>query len=225
MKKSKVQNHTEFEVMSGLNHPNILHALDVMINEQVAVIVMPVMNHQSLHNLVYGRGGQSENVAREWMRQILSGLNHLHKRRICHCDLKPENIMAHVDDTDLTGETMLRIGDFGAAYSLPVGEKIPANRGMCTYQYRSYEQVSGLDFGLESDIWSSGAIMYEILTGNRLFDGPSREVVFNKIIKGFQPENMKLVGDDAVDLLQKLLHSNPKERISALDALSHPWLD
>jgi dual specificity tyrosine-phosphorylation-regulated kinase 2/3/4 len=171
-------------------------------------------------------------------RDVLSGLAWLHSNQVVHCDIKPENILV------ATGPTAhAKLTDFGT--SCFIGK--PLFEYFQSRYYRAPEIILGDHWGAAIDMWSFGCVLAEICTGQVLFPGrdekdqlrlfvdmlgpPSSRMIHKhkrlRKYKGAKPRaNLKRLTDDhlLVDLLEKSLDWNQATRITAEDALQHPWM-
>lgn len=137
-----------------------------------------------------------------------------------HRDLKPENLL--LDKT--THNPRVTIIDFGTAGSFETGKKLTMKYGTPYYiapevLKRSYDQ--------KCDLWSCGVILYILLCGYPPFNGSRDDIIIKTVLAGKysidEPEWAE-VSSEAKDLVSKLLCYNPDERISAFDAMKHPWI-
>jgi len=169
------------------------------------------------------RNGVSEPEARTLFTQLLKAVNYLHNQSIAHRDLKPENIL-------LDSQGNIKISDFGLA-------RFDANhmQSLCgTPHYVAPEVIRlGLGnstvtgYGKEVDMWSLGVSLYHMLTGHLPFTESERMALFAKIEKGeyeFPQQLWGSISEDSRDLVKKLLDIHPKTRLTAKQALRHPWI-
>ena len=151
------------------------------------------------------------------IEELLRALNHCHHLGIIHRDIKPENIVYSNDGT-------LKLIDFGLA----IKEKSYSVKGIVGSQhYIAPEIVKGGLFTTACDIWSLGVVMYVLLCGFLPIVGNSTEEIFENV-KSFKTPDFtdkvwKPISNEAKDLLTKLMDPNHKTRITAEEALEHPW--
>lgn len=152
-----------------------------------------------------------EQKASKIMYELFSALNHVHSCGLIHRDIKPENIMF-----DKKGGTVKFI-DFGLACQFKPGQNELAG----TPYFIAPEVLVG-NYGYECDIWSMGVVIYMMMTGSMPFDGDTQEELFYAIRKGSfrMPSHFS---KELKDLITKCLLKDPKDRISAKQAMNHPW--
>jgi len=157
------------------------------------------------------------------MYQILSVIYYCHNINIIHRDLKPENIL--INCVDKSGMYNIKIIDFGTAKIFREGE---FEKKVIGSSYYIAPEVLSQNYTEKCDLWSCGVILYILLSGRAPFDGNNDEEILEKIKKG----NYKLTGDkwdnidkNSKDLIKKLLEMDPEKRISAQEALNHPFFE
>jgi eukaryotic-like serine/threonine-protein kinase len=183
----------EAQAAGALNHPNILAVYDVGTHKDAPYVVSELLEGESLKERLQN-GPISQRKAIDYAVQAAHGLTAAHERGIIHRDLKPDNIFITKDDR-------VKILDFGIAKLVePVGEdvtqteiatrKIQTDPGTVigTVGYMSPEQVRGRHVDHRSDIFSFGAVLYEMLSGQRAFHGESAVETLNAILKEEPPE-------------------------------------
>jgi serine/threonine protein kinase len=219
---------------SALNHPNILVVHDIASHEHAPYVVSELLEGETLRQRIGGTAlGQRRAV--EYALQIAHGLAAAHEKGIIHRDLKPDNIF-------ITNDGRVKILDFGLAKLQPVdGEEvrtdIPTRRAdtepgvaMGTVGYISPEQLKGRAADQRSDIFSFGAVLYEMLSGRRAFHGESRAETMSAILKEDPPElsdTNRGISPALERLVNHCLEKNPESRfhsardlVYALEVLS-----
>ncbi len=182
----------EAKAVAALSHPNILSIFDFGTQGGVAYAVMELLEGETLREkLVSGRIPQKQAVA--YALEIARGLSAAHEKGVVHRDLKPENLF-------VTGQGHLKILDFGLAKradasaageetSAPTGSaRTEPGRVMGTVGYMSPEQVRGIPVDHRSDIFSFGAILYELLSGDKAFKKNTVSDTIAAILKEEPPE-------------------------------------
>jgi serine/threonine protein kinase len=157
----------EAEIVSRLNHPNVLHSVDDHRNRTEPYLVLDFIDGQNLRERANAtKGPIPVSTALAWGRQIADALAYLHAEGIVHRDLKPENVLVGGDD-------QVRLMDFGTA-SLDGAKRLTwrhAGESLGTPDYMSPEQIKGERGDARSDIYSWGVLMYEVLTGTVPYHG------------------------------------------------------
>jgi len=175
----------EAHAVAALNHPNILSIFDFGTHDGVVYAVMELLEGASLRDKL-DAGPLPQRRATEVAIQIARGLAAAHEKGVIHRDLKPENVF-------LTDDGRVKILDFGLAKKLGPGDAAtnapttPAGTEpgtvMGTVGYMSPEQVRGRDVDARSDIFSFGAVFYEMLSGRRAFKGDSAVETMSAILR------------------------------------------
>jgi serine/threonine protein kinase len=178
----------EAQAAGALNHPNILAVHDVGTHDGAPYVVSELLEGESLRERLE-RGPLAQRKATDYAIQIAHGLSAAHEKAIVHRDLKPDNLF-------ITKDERVKILDFGLAKlierfdpNVPQTEietrKVQTNPGtvMGTVGYMSPEQVLGKHVDHRSDIFSFGAVLYEMLSGRRAFRGDSAVETLNAILK------------------------------------------
>src|SRR5229473_5204323 len=224
----------EAKAVAALSHPNILAIFDFGTHEGIAYAVMELLEGETLLGKL-GAGPIPQKQAVDYALQIARGLSAAHEKGIVHRDLKPDNLFVSKD-------AHLKILDFGLAKRIEAiapGEETsaPTSSGhtqpgtvMGTVGYMSPEQVRGQAVDHRSDIFSFGAILYEMLCGLRAFHGESAADTMSAILKE-DPPDLSDTNQNISPALERLvnhcLEKNPEERFHsardlgfALEALS-----
>ncbi|XP_075590028.1 uncharacterized protein LOC124491459 isoform X2 [Dermatophagoides farinae] len=222
IKKSKVSNQQdlvrirrEIQIMSSINHPNIIHIFEVFENKDKIVLVMQYASGGELYDYVSFHKALSDTEARRVFRQIATAIYYCHKNKICHRDLKLENIL-------LDEKGNAKIADFGLSNVFDDKHFLQTFCG--SPLYASPEIVRGLPyFGPEVDCWSLGVLLYTLVYGAMPFDGSN----FKKLVKQISEANYFEPPEKspATELIHKLLTPEPKERASIIDICMDPWVN
>ncbi len=180
---------------------------------------MEYLSGGELLERVIERGSLSENEAALVMEKALSAVKHLHEKNIVHRDLKPENFLfSHVGE-----DAELKLIDFGLARSIDDIESLRSAAG--TIFYLAPEVIKG-NSSEKCDEWSLGAIMFLLLSGQPPFVGNHNKEVISKILNDkldMKSLEWKRISKHAKDLISKLLERDVRKRITAAEALEHPW--
>ncbi len=154
----------ESKAIAVLSHPNIVKIYDVGFNDDIQFIVMEYIDGITLKEFIEQQGALRWKDALHFITQILRALQHAHDRGIIHRDIKPQNIMLFADGT-------IKVMDFGIARFSRVDGKTMSEKTIGSVHYISPEQASGDYTDERSDIYSVGVMLYEMLTGRKMFDG------------------------------------------------------
>jgi serine/threonine protein kinase len=206
----------EARTASSLNHPNIITIYEIGQHQGSAFIAMEYIDGQTLRDLM-AAGPVPVRKTLQIVSQIADGLAAAHKRGLVHRDLKPENIM-------LTQEGGVKILDFGLARSFASGTLGASDRKtdpgtiVGTYGYMSPEQAKAANVDYRSDQFSFGAILYEMLTATRAFDGASGVETMFMVVRD-EPPSLSQVAPHVPALLrwivERCLAKDPDERYAS----------
>jgi BR serine/threonine kinase len=199
----------EIAVMRLLDHPGILSLRDVFESDHHIFIIENYAANGSLYDCIQSL---PKLLALSFFRQIIYGLEYLHAHRICHRDLKPENIL-------LNGSDQIWIADFGFACWMPANL---AKSSCGSPLYSAPEIIRGVPYdGRIADIWSTGVILYAMLTGTLPFTGDTVRVIAQRIRRGTFSIPPQL---DAplVDLIRGILVVDCAKRFTIAQIKAHP---
>jgi serine/threonine protein kinase/Tol biopolymer transport system component len=223
----------EARILGALNHPNLMAIFDVGSQDGVHFLVSEFLEGQTLRERLQA-GSLPQRRVNEYSLQIAKGLAAAHEMGIVHRDLKPENIFILPDervkvlDFGLAKQVVTRVA--GADQTLTNVDRTSVGTVLGTAGYMSPEQVRGEAIDHRSDIFSFGAVLYEMVTGHRAFHGDSGIEVMNSILK----EEPSDLAESAVQvplglqrIAQRCLEKKPEARFQsasdlafALDSLS-----
>ena len=228
----------EARAASALNHPNIVVVYDVGSHNGLPYVVSELLEGNTLRERVSG-SALPQRRALDYAIQIARGLAAAHDKRIVHRDLKPDNIFITEDDR-------AKILDFGLAKLLETDtenlaqtdvptRKVQTNAGavMGTVGYMSPEQVRGTTVDHRSDIFAFGTVLYEMISGQRAFQGDSPVETLNAILKE-EPRQLTRTNGDVNPAVERIvwhcLEKNPDRRFQsasdvafALENISSTW--
>jgi len=182
------------------------------------LLVLEMMKGGELFDRIVEKTYYRVNDAKQCAINLLKAVAFLHERHVCHRDLKPENLLLK----DSSSENEVKIADFG--FSKRSTERMSTQCG--TPGYVAPEILEYKDYGLAVDIWSAGVVLYTLLAGYPPFLENDQKELFRKIKSGafeFHDIYWCDVPDEPKDLISKMLTVSPDLRISAEEALMHPW--
>ena len=209
----------EVEILKSLDHPNILKIHETYEDKFSIFIVTELCSGGELFDRITASRVFSEAVAADYTKQMLSCLLYCHDRHIAHRDLKPENFLL----TNPTSTASLKLIDFGAAEFCPPGALMQKKIGT---SYYIAPEVIDKQYTEKCDIWSAGVILFIMLSGAAPFDGADDAEILANVKKAryfFNGKDWDGISSEAKDLVRKMMDINPESRISAKDALGHPW--
>lgn len=200
----------EFKLLKYLNHPNVARIIDRHSAEDYSCIIMEHFSKGDLSHQI--TKGISALQARHYLRQIAFGLEAVHARNIVHRDIKPRNILLREDNT-------IGISDFGIArvmeksYGLTLQGVI-----LGSPYYMSPEQIDNSNIDHRSDLYSLGAVFYEMLTGKKPFRGNSLMKIFYSHLNNPVPKLPPLLREYQ-PIIDQLLAKNPQQRFQSASEL------
>ena len=154
----------EAEAASKMTHHNIVNLLDVGMDGENRYLVMEYVQGKTLKTVIQERGKLSPALAGQIAIRILSALEHAHRNGIVHRDIKPQNILVHADGH-------IKVADFGIARIANSSTLTKGDNVMGSVHYFSPEQAKGEGANATSDLYSTGIVLYEMLTGKVPYDG------------------------------------------------------
>lgn len=193
---------------SSLSHTNIVEVYDVGEDNGNYYIVMEYIEGKHLKSLIKKRGKLTLPEVIDIMSQICEGMAVAHDSFIIHRDIKPQNIM-------ILDSGLVKITDFGIAMALNSTQLTQTNSVMGSVHYLPPEQASGKGATIQSDIYSMGILMYELLTGELPFRGDNAVEIALKQLKEPLPDVTKKVNNipnSIINILKKSTAKNPKNR-------------
>jgi len=217
----------EAQTASALNHPNIVTIFDISHDKGVDFIVMELVSGKTLSELI-GRNGLSPDLALRYAAQIADAVSAAHVAGIVHRDLKPGNVMVtpqglvKVLDFGVAKLTERSIDEFDETRSIVVAEQVRTEDGRVvgTAAYMSPEQAQGHPLDGRSDIFSLGVVLYEMLTGQRPFQGQGTISMLTSIIRDEPKPPSEMVPAIPVELerlVSLCLRKDPGRRFQHMD--------
>ncbi len=205
----------ESKAIAVLSHPNIVRIYDVGFSEQLQYIVMEYIEGITLKEYIEEERVLTWKDTIHFVIQILRALQHAHDKGIVHRDIKPQNIMMFNDGT-------IKVMDFGIAKFAREEGKTATDQAIGSVHYISPEQAGGDVTDQKSDIYSVGAMMYEMLTGKKPFDSDNPVAIAVMHMHDI-PERPRAVNPDIPDGLEeivlKAMEKDPYDRYQNTDEM------
>ncbi|KAI8813415.1 putative cyclin-dependent protein kinase [Cladochytrium replicatum] len=238
----------EISLMKELKHVNIVRLYDVIHTERTLTLVFEYMD-QDLKKFMDSRGNSGALdpiTCKNFMYQLLRGIAFCHENRVLHRDLKPQNLL-------INSQGELKLADFGLARAFGIPVNTFSNEVVTLWYRAPDVLLGSRNYSTSIDMWSAGCIMAEMYSGKPLFPGKTNEDQLQKIFKlfgtpseqtwpavadlpewpkakhyGYYPpqslaSKVPMIEPLGMDLLQRMLQYQPNMRISAKEALIHPY--
>ncbi|XP_049645094.1 calcium/calmodulin-dependent protein kinase type II subunit gamma isoform X10 [Suncus etruscus] len=225
-KKLSARDHQKLErearICRLLKHPNIVRLHDSISEEGFHYLVFDLVTGGELFEDIVAREYYSEADASHCIHQILESVSHIHQHDIVHRDLKPENLLL----ASKCKGAAVKLADFGLAIEVQ-GEQQAWFGFAGTPGYLSPEVLRKDPYGKPVDIWACGVILYILLVGYPPFWDEDQHKLYQQIKAGaydFPSPEWDTVTPEAKNLINQMLTINPAKRITADQALKHPWV-
>uniref|UniRef100_A0A8C5GU01 calcium/calmodulin-dependent protein kinase n=1 Tax=Gouania willdenowi TaxID=441366 RepID=A0A8C5GU01_GOUWI len=225
-KKLSARDHQKLErearICRLLKHPNIVRLHDSISEEGFHYLVFDLVTGGELFEDIVAREFYSEADASHCINQILESVSHIHQHDIVHRDLKPENLLLA---SKMKGAAV-KLADFGLAIEVQ-GDQQAWFGFAGTPGYLSPEVLRKDPYGKPVDIWACGVILYILLVGYPPFWDEDQHKLYQQIKAGaydFPSPEWDTVTPEAKNLINQMLTINPAKRITADQAIKHPWV-
>uniref|UniRef100_A0A673X4C8 Si:ch211-27e6.1 n=1 Tax=Salmo trutta TaxID=8032 RepID=A0A673X4C8_SALTR len=211
---------SELGVLRRVSHLNVVQLVEVFQSPQRVYMVLELATGGELFDRVIAKGHFTERDATRALQMTLAGVGYFHSLGITHRDLKPENLLYYHPGAD----SRLLVTDFGLA----MGSGNWSMTTTCgTPEYMAPEVVLRMPYSCQVDMWALGVIAYILLSGSMPFEDDSRPRLYRAILRGrysFHGEPWPSVSNLAKDFIERLLGVDPSSRLTAIQALRHPWV-
>ncbi|XP_036000070.1 calcium/calmodulin-dependent protein kinase type II subunit beta isoform X38 [Fundulus heteroclitus] len=225
-KKLSARDHQKLErearICRLLKHPNIVRLHDSISEEGFHYLLFDLVTGGELFEDIVAREYYSEADASQCIHQILESVHHIHQHDIVHRDLKPENLLL----ASKCKNAAVKLADFGLAIEVQ-GDQQAWFGFAGTPGYLSPEVLRKEAYGKPVDIWACGVILYILLVGYPPFWDEDQHKLYQQIKAGaydFPSPEWDTVTPEAKNLINQMLTINPAKRITAQEALKHPWV-
>lgn len=201
-------------------HPNIVSLKGCYEDKHTVQLVMELAEGGELFDRIVAKGHYTEKQAAASFRTIMQVVAQCHALGVMHRDLKPENFLL----SSKADDAQLKATDFGLSMFFTPGQKFKYVVGSAYYVA---PEVLKRSYSQEADVWSAGVVLYILLSGSPPFWAESEQAIFRAILHGhydMKAEPWPRISQGAHDLVTRLLKHDPKERMTAAEALNHPWL-
>lgn len=208
----------ETKILMSMRSEHVVRIWDIHLKGEIKFIDMEYIDNGDLVDLKlsYTDKKVPEQVVMDLAKQIAQGMMYIHEKKVIHKDLKPQNIM-------LTKDGIVKIMDFGIAETFRSSmSRIKETSRSGTPAYMSPEQLLGKDVGRESDIWSFGVMLYELLSGKQIYSGQSyKDVLFQIKERDYYPING--VSKEMNGVLEQCLKYDYNERIKSFQKIDRSF--
>lgn len=208
----------EAQSAARLIHPSIVNIFDVCEENNINFIVMEYVDGKTLKSILEEQGPLKPFWAVHIACELAAALQHAHNRNIIHCDIKPHNIIINKSMTP-------KIADFGIARMVTSQTMVYTSSVIGSVHYLSPEQAGGAPVTAQSDIYSLGIVLYEMLTGHVPFDGKTAVAVAMMHLEKMPPplkDSDPTLPDALQDVIDKALAKNPADRYATAEEM---WQD
>ncbi len=217
----------EARAIAALKHPNIVELYDYSgEHAEDLFLVMEYVPGLSLYHLVNDRGPMSEQTALCVGHELALALEHAHSQQVVHRDIKPENILLHNGRVVLTDFGVVKA--ISANSALGVSKVATRTQVLGTPGFMAPEQFSGKNIDARTDIFSLGAVLYNLTTGRLPFEGQSVDEIFNRLRKGSFPDPRQynpLLSEAFAGLVGVAMAHRPRDRYSSATILREKLLE
>lgn len=223
LSKSQIQDQQDFQriqneltILRQVCHPHLVDTFDIQETKNFIFLVMEYLPGGELFDEIVKQKFFSQEHSGKIFVQLLKGVQSLHKNNLVHRDLKPENIL--LDES----KKIVKIADFGLGRDYDPKELLTTACGSPCYA--PPEMFSGEHYDPEKvDVWALGVVLYAMLVGFLPFDDQDSTKILTNMMN-YRIEFPEMLSSDLVDLLRKMIHVNPMQRISLSEIETHPWV-
>lgn len=211
-----VRRFLQERALFGVEHPNLVRVLDVVVESGRLAIVMDLVHGDNLRLELSRQGTLAPQAALAVLGDVLAGLAKLHALGIVHGDLKPENVLLAMED----GEIVCKVGDYGAATIVAEASVASSVPLLGTPLYMAPEVIQGQPKSPAMDVYSAGVMLYELLCGITPFAAPTMMGVLRGHLE-HEPTRPVGVTDEVWSLIDRMLDKRPQRRPAAHSLVIH----
>jgi calcium/calmodulin-dependent protein kinase I len=229
---------TEIEIMKRIRHRHIVSMYELYETPKCLWIILELVDGGDIHHFLANMTNYTEMMAARHFKQILLGVHYLHTLGVVHRDLKLDNILLHGSGSNAD----LKIADFGLSALVRINEDgYDAEESGKRKMYSHLKEMWGTKeyfapevieqaYGPQADVWALGCVLFEMLSGDQCFPVKEKDTeakFYSRIQKGdytFNGAAWIHISPEGKDLVSKLLVVDPTKRLSATEALKHPWI-
>lgn len=229
---------TEMEIMKRIRHRNVVSMYELYETPKCLWIILELVEGGDIHEFLAKVPHYTETMAARHFKQVLMGVHYLHSLGVVHRDLKLDNILLSNNSPNAD----LKIADFGLSALVRLNEDgYDADESSKRKSYSLLHDMWGTkeyfapevidqNYGPQADVWALGCVLFEMLSGAQAFpvkEHDNESKFYGRIIAGqysFNTSAWKHISEQAKDLVSNLLTVDPKKRLSATEALQHPWI-
>lgn len=209
----------EVDLLQQLQHENIIRYYDFYEDVHFLYVVMELCKGGEVFAKIVELKRFGEKDAAVLGQQMLRAMEYVHSLRIAHRDIKAENFMLAQPSL----QSPIKMIDFGMACRFQEGEVLTE---LCGSPHYLSPEVIGQKYNYKADVWAFGVLLYLLMYGHYPYDAKHpRDVMVKILTEPIRWQTKAKLSSTALDFLRKLLEHDPKKRISASEALIHPWMD
>jgi len=219
----------ELQVMSLLNHVNIVHFRELFDEEDGYYVVLELITGGELFDRIIELRKYSEHDAAHVMFQALQGLKHMHDKNLVHRDIKPENLLLSSKEADAT----VKIADFGFSKAIKTDQDLFETLGTPPYMAPEIVVLRNEDddqtgYGKPVDVWALGICLYILLSGVHPYQIADEDKMLDNIEDGVWPgwkgSSWDQISEPAKTLIRGMMEPNPQKRLTLNQCLECPWI-
>lgn len=204
----------EINILKRIRHPHIIQLYEIIDTSDKIYLITEYASGGELYGYVEANKKLQEIEACRFFKQLISGIEYIHKLHIVHRDLKPENML-------LDSSHNIKVVDFGLSNTYTEGKKLKTACGSPCYA--APEMIAGKEYvGLEVDIWSAGVVLYVLLCGYLPFEDPNTANLYKKILNG-EYSLPKFLSQEAKEMITGVLNIDHTKRFTIADIQKHSW--